>query len=140
VPAATWSRTRAPTRLGSVHDERAFLDARLRGLRDQARGRHELVVAAARMDRVEQERRAVAVQRHPPDQAVEAAGERIAGESRRALREPDRVDELGQQRAVEARPREARVDDRRRRVDVRDAVVAPERPAGAIVVVAVSIA
>jgi hypothetical protein len=90
--------------------EYPLLDVVVRGPRLRARRREELVVAAAGMHRVVDERFAVRRQRHPPDQAVQPAREDIAFGLRRALRKPDRIDQLQQHAVLVARPGRVRVD------------------------------
>ncbi len=112
--------------------ERLLVERAQRRLRDDARGRHEQVVAAAGVDRVERQRRAVVVERHAPHHAVEPAGEDVAGPGGRALRKPDRVDELQPHPAREARVGGAHEHHRCRRRR-RESVRAEHRPADPVV-------
>ena len=71
-----------------------------------------MVVAAAGMDRVVDQRLAVRRERHAPGEAVELSGEDVALRLRRPLRKPERVDQLQQHAVPVARPRGMRVHRR----------------------------
>ncbi len=86
-----------------LHDERAFLDGALGRSQGEPCGRHELVVAAAGMDRIVNQRLAVRRERDAPGQAVQPAGQQVQAAARRTLGEPHGVDELQEQLVVIAR-------------------------------------